>query len=282
MIIIEPFGGLANRMRVIASGLWLQDKLNCKLICFWLENKDLNSPFNLLFENINELSITSKHKKYNYVKATHQEKYYKKIITNGINKMINIDYCLNEADFLKSIRSKNKKIDVLDIAQNNKNIYLKTCEEFGDNYNEFQKFKPISALNQKINEIAKRFNKNTIGLHIRRTDHAKSIEMSPTELFLEKINFEISRNNNINFFLSTDDFNVEKQFIEKFGKRIITYKKEISRQTISGMQDAVVDMFCLSKTAVIYGSYWSSFSNISSRIGKIPLVELRKQMSGNP
>ena len=111
-------------------------------------------------------------------------------------------------------------------------------------------------------------------MHIRRTDNVESIKFSPLELFLEKINFEVSENENVNFFLSTDDLNVEERIISEFGNKIITHKKEFSRQTVAGMQDAVVDMFCLSKTAVIYGSYWSSFSEISARIGEINLTTL--------
>lgn len=274
MIIVEPLGGLANRMRVIASGLWLKKTINGELTCFWNETDALNSPFNVLFENIDGLVIQSKLEKYNDIRATNQASLHKKIVSKIINKYLGVDYCIVERDFGDLIW--NKKIDILEIAESHKNIYFKTCEEFGDNFSEFKKFTPVLSLQEKIDSIEKQFTKSTIGLHIRRTDNVESIKFSPLELFLEKINFEVSENENVNFFLSTDDLNVEERIISEFGNKIITHKKEFSRQTVAGMQDAVVDMFCLSKTAVIYGSYWSSFSEISARIGEINLIKLIK------
>ena len=62
-----------------------------------------------------------------------------------------------------------------------------------------------------------------------------------------------------------------------FEGKIIVYKKEMNRDTPNGIRDAVVDLYCLSKTKYIYGSYWSSFSDIAARIGEIRLITLNKK-----
>jgi hypothetical protein len=49
--------------------------------------------------------------------------------------------------------------------------------------------------------------------------------------------------------------------------------KELNRNSQQGITDAVVDMFCLSKTKYIYGSYWSSFSDIASVIGDDKIIK---------
>lgn len=274
MIIIEPFGGLANRMRVIASGLWLQKKLDSELTCVWSQNLDLNTGFDLLFEKIDGLNIKSKSSKYKYLKSTKYKNDFKLHISRLINKVIGVDYYIKEQDYFDQVWT--NEIDIVSVSEKYRNVYIKTCEEFGDNYSEFQRFVPIKQLLTKINDIETQFDSNTIGLHIRRTDNTQSIEHSPLELFIETINLNIEKNMNLSFFLSTDDIDVENELIARYGKRIITYKKEFSRQTIVGMQDAVVDLFCLSKTALIYGSYWSSFSDIASRIGKIKFTALKR------
>ncbi|MBK0377763.1 O-fucosyltransferase family protein [Mucilaginibacter segetis] len=77
---------------------------------------------------------------------------------------------------------------------------------------------------------------------------------------------ETARNANVQFFLTTDDASVEHTLKEIFKERIISHPKELSRQTVLGMQDAVSDIFTLSNTNKILGSYWSSFSEVASFI----------------
>jgi hypothetical protein len=78
------------------------------------------------------------------------------------------------------------------------------------------------------------------------------------------------------FFLATDDVNVELELKLIFGDRIISPPKDLSRQTVAGIQAAVVDLFVLAGTGRILGSYWSSFSEVAAWIGDIPLVVIKK------
>ncbi|MDR2121881.1 MAG: hypothetical protein LBP34_02035 [Flavobacteriaceae bacterium] len=41
--------------------------------------------------------------------------------------------------------------------------------------------------------------------------------------------------------------------------------KVLDRNLKQGIQDAVVDMFCLANTQKIYGFYWSSYSEIAAK-----------------
>ncbi len=75
----------------------------------------------------------------------------------------------------------------------------------------------------------------------------------------------------MNFFLSTDDLSVEKELKALFGDKIICFEKELSRDSLIGIQHALVDMYCLSKCAMIYGSYWSSFSAMAAQLTQIKL-----------
>src|ERR1035437_3161921 len=192
MIIIEPFGGLANRMRVIASGLWLQKKLDCELTCIWSPDRDLNAGFEFLFERIDGLTIKQKSYKYKYLKSTRHKRNLKLYVSILINKIVGVDYFIKEQDFPD--RPWTNEIDIVSVSEKYKNVYIKTCEEFGENYLEFQRFVTIKYLLTKINEVQKKFNGNTIGLHVRRTDNTQSIEHSPLELFIEAINLSIEKN----------------------------------------------------------------------------------------
>jgi len=273
LIILEPMGGLANRMRVIASGLWLKEKLRTDLVVIWNENYELSCPYNLLFEENDIFLIRQKARKYHYVKTSNQTSLSQKLATKIINKLIGVDYCIQEPDFYNLIWK--GKLDMCNAVKKHKVTYIQTCQEFGDNLFAFQNFKPILPIREKIGLITKKFTAHTTGVHIRRLDHVISIQYSPIELFINKMRAELDNQKNTKFFLCTDDAEVEKAIIAVFGDKIITYEKELSRQTIKGMQDALVDLYCLSSTKKILGSYWSSYSDIASRLNNIELEVLK-------
>lgn len=271
MLIIEPIGGLANRMRVIVSAINLKKELNFDLFCVWEENSDLNAPFNMLFEEIEGVNFIPKLNKYNHLKSTYQKKQGRKKIVMLINKIIGFDYCLKQSDFSGTI-------NIPEILKRNKRVYIRTCEEFSSYNNEdFRIFKPVKQLLEEIQFNTIRYNLNTIGLHIRRSDNSMSIEYSPLKMFIDKIDEEIQNNPKVDFFLSTDDTSVEEKLIEQYKERIIvTGNKILNRDSVEGIKNAVVDMFSLSATSMIYGSYWSSFSDIAARIGNIKCITIKK------
>ena len=62
MIIIQPSGGLCNRMRVINSGWKLARERHDQLKVLWNCNAELNCPFESLFQPVKEFKITSIHR----------------------------------------------------------------------------------------------------------------------------------------------------------------------------------------------------------------------------
>ena len=274
MIIIEPIGGLANRMRVIASGIWLKDRLNTQLTIIWNENHELNCPFNMLFEQPDTFRVVNKKRKYNYVKNTSQAGLIKKICSKVINKLIGVDYCIKEHDFPDLIWP--GKIDLYEIGKRNRRVYIQTCQEFGDNLYSFQFFTPIPELLRKIRKITNTFNEHTVGIHIRRTDNQNSIVNSPLNLFTEAMKSELEIQKEATFYLCSDDYEVKKEIIAIFGRTVTTSTKGSNRKTVLGMQEAVIDLYCLSKTKKIFGSYWSSFSDIASRLDNSILTVLKQ------
>ena len=136
MITLEPFGGLANRMRVIASGLWLMKESNQELEVIWNLNEDLNCNFDTLFNQIQDVAIIQKRKKDFYVHHTNHPDFYKRIKAYFRNRLLGIGYCIKERDFSKLIWT--NKISIDKISKKHKNIFIATCQEFGDNYKEFK------------------------------------------------------------------------------------------------------------------------------------------------
>ena len=60
-------------------------------------------------------------------------------------------------------------------------------------------------------------------------------------------------------------------------KLIVYEEKVLDRDSKAGIQDALVDMLCLSKCQKILGSYQSTFSLIPSIMGNVELEYCVKQ-----
>ncbi|MBI4747970.1 MAG: hypothetical protein HY774_05745 [Acidobacteria bacterium] len=134
-------------------------------------------------------------------------------------------------------------------------------------------FRLIPELQERVETEASRFGAYTVGLHIRRTDHVRAIANSTTQKFIVAMQAEIAQHPSARFFLATDSPEEETTLRQFFPDRILTYQKRtLDRNSPEGIQDAVVDLYCLARTQKILGSIGSSFSRTASRIGECPLT----------
>jgi len=272
-IILEPHGGLANRMRVIASGLWLGRVMHKNIKLIWRQTPDLDCPFGEVFEPVAGIDLIKKQFRFRFFGSRKESMILKRMIILPVGAMVSGNYQVVEDPGVKKIRA--GEMDVLAMAGERKILYFKTCEEFGVKTDEYKHFIPKPVIQQRIDDQIKKFNQHTIGVHIRRTDHLLAIKHSPTELFVDRIAGDLEKNPEYNYFLSTDDPPTEARFKKLFGHKIITLEKEFSRNSPAGIRDAVTDLFCLANTARIYGSHTSSFSILASKIRGIPLEQIR-------
>ncbi|OOQ58078.1 O-fucosyltransferase family protein [Mucilaginibacter pedocola] len=275
MITIEPFGGLANRMRVIASGIWLQQQLGIGLNVVWNINNELACPYADLFLPIAGVNIITKPFKYYRLRRSNQPDKFAAWKAKAINTLLGFDYCIHESDFHELIWA--GKLDILQAAKTHKRIYIQTCQEFGDNLTAFKLFKPIPAILARIEKTVQLFGPHSIGVHIRRTDNEYSVKHSPLDLFITAMEGQVRKEPETNFYLCSDDEDTKAKLKSIFGARIITANQKADRLSAEGMQDALIDMYCLAATQGVLGSYWSSFSDIATRLNNIPLTVIKAE-----
>ena len=138
-------------------------------------------------------------------------------------------------------------------------------------------FTPIQFIKERIDDRCTQFVNNTIGVHIRRTDNIASIQQSPLVLFFEIVDEELDKDNHTMIYLATDSEEVKLQMGKRYGNRIISSSTPADRNSVAGIQDGLIDMYTLARTRKIYGSFQSSFSEMASQIGGIPIEILKKK-----
>lgn len=274
-ITLIPTSGLGNRLRVMATAIKLAREGNKKLQIYWNRNPELNAPFDKLFEY--PLNISIKPIPLNYKIWIVMRRFSSKLfgLENWYLSLFKFDFVFLDKMVNDVLQN---RLDLQKEVNKAKKTFICSYEEV--NYfdlPDYQIFKPVSHIQKTIEDMALQFKTSTIGIHIRATDHVTSIKNSPFSLFENKIHDELKINPEVIFFIATDNEDYRNRLLQKFGrKKILFHTKVFRRDMTEGITDAVVDLFCLSKTSKIYGSYWSSFSYVAGRIGQVPVHILRK------
>lgn len=257
MIIVKPNGGLGNRMRVINSAICLANKNNQATVkVLWKKDWGLNASFNDIFEPVKRISLIEN----KFLMA-----YY---FYSRKSLPLNYKYYDDQAVL-------NKRFDENYWGSNHDKVIINTCYDFyypsmANNF--FGIFRPVNEIIEKIDLITQYFSEKCVGVHIRRTDHQIAKEKSATADFISRMDHILKQSPGTKFYLSTDDPATEMQMTGRYGNKILSLKdKSLHRNDLRGINDAVIDLFCLSRTKLILGSYSSSFSEVASAIGKIPL-----------
>lgn len=271
MIYLIPHSGLANRMRVIASGLSLAKKINQPISVIWNKDDGCNIDFYELFKPVTGLELRGDNWKTRLMKLIRGKKNLR-----WLPALISIDFYMFDENFKQYVwGNKDYAFNPEILKKNVRDIYINTCHDFYYQKEFFTLFKPIPEIQVLINKNTKKFSSKTIGIHIRRTDHKEAIRYSPLELYINEMKDDLSQDSEVNFFLATDDSETESKLKELFPGKILTADRELSRSSKAGMTGAMVDLYCLGKCSKIYGSYWSSFSDVAARIGDVPLKVMK-------
>ncbi len=253
MIILKPKAGLCNRMRALSSAEFLANKYNKKVFVLWNMDSGLNCRFDTLFKKIPNVYVFNYRLKFDFIARIVQLFVKNKFIDARIRQKAEIENAVKTKRF----------------------VYISTFSNIYEE-NNFKKLIIVPEIKAKIDAVIPDNQTNLVGIHIRRTDHVRAIENSPTELFIEEINKEINESPDTRFYLATDSFEEEKVLKETFKNKIITNSsRELSRNSSQGIIDALVDLGCLNKCSKIIGSDWSSFSWTASMWNyKRPLITI--------
>lgn len=262
MIFLQPQGGLCNRLRAIAAtkAFILEYGLEKRFTLVWGNGGELNCDYRRLFEDDADIRVK------NYCSDSYNIKHLYWIIKGRlIPRAINVDGVDKIERFISDIRE-------------GKDFWIKTGHQFISSPIDYTFFKPKGKFIIAADKIME--SGEVIGVHIRRGDNLRSAEFSPLELFQGKMDEEVRLNPTVRFFVATDSPSVEEKLRERYGNKIIVRPpKELSRNSPRGIEDALIDVLCLSRCRKIYGSFWSSFSEVASQIGNTPLEILSTNKS---
>lgn len=216
-LLFVPVGGLANRMRAVASAYNLAQHTGVKLRVVWFRDWALSAKFKDIFEPIEGLDV---HDASSFDLAFYDRPRRKNFYFPRFPQALIFQQRIDE----QQVTPLNNQGFDFEAWAKGKKSWMSCYSVFGapaDNlYREI--FQPVKAVMNKVDYYQRQFSPHTIGFHIRRTDNQESIDNSPIELFIQAGEKEIAANPDTKIFLATDDEATKTALKEKFRTYLIT------------------------------------------------------------
>lgn len=265
MIHLIVTAGLGNRMRSIASAIALGRETGMPVRIDWHLNRGCNAPFRTLFRDIPAVRVDDLDRIRLRPRAL-----LRRAVTAARIRAGYYDLVLGDPEIVEAARSGS----VAGLVRSRRRVLLNTVHRFHGSAPFFRDFIPADAVRDRADAESANLDREYVGVHVRRTDHAEAIRHSPLGAFVAEMRRRLEERDTL-FFLATDDDGVEAELRREFPGRIRTAARTRGRDTPDGIRDALVDLLILSRARLILGSYWSSFSRTAAEWGGIPVVTIR-------
>ena len=267
-----PVGGLGNRMRAIAAIIRLGRQTGQPVRIIWFRGAELGCRFSQLFLPLEQEGVSLREA----TPADHvlrARSHAGNLFIPGLYHRLFYDLRIEAGETYRGTYAGRDFVSLL----RGRHTWMAACHYFfGLNVpaGAYAPFRPLPHLQQRIDAMAARLGDRPVGIHIRRTDHVRAISESPTEAFIRRMQ---QLPPETRFYLATDDEH-EKEVLKKaFPGRVFTAESKAERDSLRGMEDALVEMYILSRTTLILGSSGSSFSETAATIGGIRLEVVGKE-----
>ena len=260
-VAVIPYAGLCNRMRAIASAITIAKRMKAETMVYWNYTWDCSAHFSDLFEDI---SVEG-------VKLIENSSFMHKV---RMRKYLKLPYLMQKMCYDQVIYDfdRNKKGDIYSLLHFKRSLLLHSCYIMCDYDDLGSIFHPSAAVCRELDKVTSSFSKNTIGVHVRGTDHTLAKSHSTVENFMRLMENALDADEKVNFYLATDEQDVKEMMCQRFGDRIITHQTTLNRNSLEGMIGGVVDLFALSRTSRVIGSCGSSYSEVAAELGHIELT----------
>jgi len=280
-IYLQPINGLGNRLRAIQSLFKLAVHTGSKLKIYWGPSEGFSAiAFEELFDmgciDENVIEFITEREYFNarrkhlcvdaYVRQSNDKKYYVREKDSVLSTILNNSFCITTSSCIEFMFSDPR-------IQKIYKIYTHNCW--------VSQLILTNKIIPDLMSITSKFDKNTVGVHIRRGDAIISPWKHFYEVSKDEDFYELIRNHGGNVFLATDCEKTQQDLIRTFGDKIIVNEeKTFLSPTLThsdekpNQVEAVLDMYCLASTQKIYGTNWSTFSQISAEIRGIPITKV--------
>ena len=263
-LFIDAQHGLGNRLRAIGSAAAIAESEGYELVIVWEPDEHCNCYFHDLFEYDGLVLDSSASKKINDANMV----FYNYMEVEGGTKNAPIKFV------------------------NNKSIYIRsafTLVHDSSNWSAENKFiqtlKPVERVRELVHSV---LHPNDVSVHIRmgeksaagipsyeKSDDNWSLSdqalidnwrsKSNFKMFFDFLDSLVFQNPSLSIFIACDNEQAYAEMLKKYGSRIRYLQRSCFDRSTSQIQYALSDAILLSKSPLLLGSNWSSFTELARR-----------------
>lgn len=263
--IVLPYGGLGNRMRVVASAVAFSKARGYDLKIIWINDRTLGCDLESLFKSVGmEYSLED-----NWFKLFFFKYFFRFRIIFDLHSLISrigsrfYKYFVLERDVLDNARDIGAIVTKMD-----GDVFVATCHNFYP-FEGYGGFLLADHMELRLAALKSKLGSNYYGVHIRGTDHKIAKRESPFHSYVSKIAELLTENPKLLFFVASDEQSYKDHLISVFSDRIISFPSLLERNSARGCEDALIELYCLGNAKGIICSVHSSFSEIATKLGKL-------------
>lgn len=275
-IYLDAQHGLGNRLRAIASAATIAKKTNRNLVIVWEPDHHCDCRLSDLFEYGGAVleqsfisdAVQSGIKTFNYME-----------VEEGAEKDAFLEPSLTGDIYVRSAYPINSPLT-----------------SWRDENNFLRSLKPNESVASLVSEVSKDYK---LGVHVRMVGGRNAEHLSYeatsnwTEEGHEKIDFwrgkshysnfvkrideNLATKRYRNFFLAADNPEAYQFFRGKYGDRVLALRRDKYDRSVEQLRYALADAILLSRSSLLLGSNWSSFTELAVRLSP---HKLKLELSG--
>lgn len=265
---LVPIGGLCNRLRALYSAWHIAETVpGCRLTVAWPVNAECRAAFDELFRMPDGTPWTWRKYRPWDAAARKRNLYLSALVRRWMYDRRLWAYVAADAEPLRISLRRGER------------VWISTGSTLCDYPPAMaRRLQPSEEVQVRLDAVKREFRGVMVGVHIRRTDNSAAVHAASVDDFRRRMHQAVADEPATHFYLATDDAEVKGALCREFADRIVCQRTDaLRRDTLSGMREAMVDLYALAATGRILGSYWSSFTDMAAEMGDIPVEIVRSR-----
>ncbi len=271
-----PMGGIASRLRAIASVIYLARQYARRLDILWLIDDSMPVFPDRLFTLVPGLRSEG----INLVQGVWYDRIFNtppapsNLYLTYPFANIRHDRVLSPRQVEHLLETDRGALETI-ISQQDKSLLLATRESLGFFPHMFDAIEPTVEVNNVLLSSTASWKSKVVGVHINRRINPESTNNeSPIELFIKRMQEMIEADPEINFFIATTSNDERERLATIFHNRVFVPNRGTVPYSLKGVIQSMGELLALSHTERILSSPGSTYSRVAAEMGQIPLETL--------
>ena len=275
-ITLVPMGGVASRVRTIASMIYLAEKYRRPLEIIWHTDDEMPVSTDRLFTLVPRLA--SKNITLRAYKTSdlflNMPPMLNNLYLSFLAVYLRYDKVLSGSRLERMLTTNREELEAL-LKDGDKSLLIATDKSFGNYYRMYDVLESTVEVNNVVLSIMASWKNSVIGIHInRRMNPQTTFNECPIELFIKRMQEIIVADKNTNFYIATTSKDERERLATIFRERVYVPHSVADPDTLKGVIQSLGQLLALSHCDRILTTPESNYSQVASELGNVPLETL--------